>query len=460
MRATVARVPSAPSHAGLEHSRSASGARQPAAVPTHILRRPTGGAARWRTHVLGPLRQLWGEKPAAEDSAEEATASSARVAALEAALPLQDAGADEALATTDTWAVPLPGDADDVAELRQLLAGTRLEAAPLVCAYDADRDGWSADAFHRRIDRRGPALVVALTGEAPVQLTIDLPAPTARPHGLPGDGLPPPRPASHLSPPFHCIPAAEGALLGGYNPAGWTGEGGDVVDSLAAFLFVWPSGDTTQRPIKLPKARAVQRCWEVEPSGGLRMRRRCGGIMPAGRVPAAGWPQFHPPSLPAAQVSGGERAVVRDAEGSGIFFGGQASAGPGRGLQCRERGPTLVYTALAPTACLLHPAHPCCRWMGWPSRWRRRQSASPSPSWERFTRADPTAGATCSPRGRLSRAAPAARSSFRCACTLRRMRRRHDAGCDSFQVCNAGAAPSPPPTDRFLCLDLYSLLPV
>lgn len=53
----------------------------------------------------------------------------------------------------------------------------------------------------------------------------------------------------------HTWRAVEGALLGGYNAAGWTGEGRDAVDSLGAFLFVWPTGDTTQRPIKLPKAR-------------------------------------------------------------------------------------------------------------------------------------------------------------------------------------------------------------
>lgn len=48
--------------------------------------------------------------------------------------------------------------------LQGLLAGTELEGAALALAYDAQRDGWSADAFHAGVDGRGPALVVALTG--------------------------------------------------------------------------------------------------------------------------------------------------------------------------------------------------------------------------------------------------------------------------------------------------------
>lgn len=59
---------------------------------------------------------------------------------------------------------------------------------------------------------------------------------------------------SHLPTCHHVASAVEGALLGGYNPAGWTSEGREAIDSLGAFLFVWPTGDTTQRPIKLPKA--------------------------------------------------------------------------------------------------------------------------------------------------------------------------------------------------------------
>lgn len=41
---------------------------------------------------------------------------------------------------------------------------TQLERAPLRLAYDADRDGWSAAAFHQAVDGYGAALVVAETG--------------------------------------------------------------------------------------------------------------------------------------------------------------------------------------------------------------------------------------------------------------------------------------------------------
>ena len=43
-----------------------------------------------------------------------------------------------------------------------------------------------------------------------------------------------------------------GAICGGYNPAGWIGLGEDR-DSIAAFLFTWPDGNTSKRPIKLEK---------------------------------------------------------------------------------------------------------------------------------------------------------------------------------------------------------------
>lgn len=43
-----------------------------------------------------------------------------------------------------------------------------------------------------------------------------------------------------------------GAVCGGYNPAGWIGLGDDR-DSIAAFLFTWPDGDTRKDPIKLEK---------------------------------------------------------------------------------------------------------------------------------------------------------------------------------------------------------------
>jgi hypothetical protein len=47
-----------------------------------------------------------------------------------------------------------------------------------------------------------------------------------------------------------------GAVCGGYNPAGWIGLGDDR-DSIAAFLFTWPDGDTSKDPTKLEKVSVV-----------------------------------------------------------------------------------------------------------------------------------------------------------------------------------------------------------
>ncbi|PSC73341.1 ATPase AAA [Micractinium conductrix] len=111
-------------------------------------------------------------------------------------------------AVTDQFAAPLPGDGDDVAALRPLLAQTQLESAPLRMAYDADEDGWTPDAFHAAVDSFGAALVVAQT-----------------------EG---------------------GALVGGYNARGWVSLCEDR-DSPASFLYAWRDGDVSQRPLKLPK---------------------------------------------------------------------------------------------------------------------------------------------------------------------------------------------------------------
>ncbi|KAI7841731.1 hypothetical protein COHA_004597 [Chlorella ohadii] len=90
--------------------------------------------------------------------------------------------------------------------LQGVIEGAELAGATLALAYDAQRDGWSADAFHAKVDGQGPALVVALT--------------------------------------------AGGALIGGYHPLGWSGQGGDS-DSEDAFLFFLD--DDTDQMVKLEK---------------------------------------------------------------------------------------------------------------------------------------------------------------------------------------------------------------
>lgn len=103
----------------------------------------------------------------------------------------------------------LPEDKDaDTKLIRQLLAKTNLEYRPLKCVYNANKDGWKSKIFHSKVDKLGPALVLAR--------------------------------------------AASGEVIGGYNPTGWVNYG-EYRGSIAAFLFTFPDGDTEQRPVKLQK---------------------------------------------------------------------------------------------------------------------------------------------------------------------------------------------------------------
>ena len=66
-------------------------------------------------------------------------------------------------ATTDTWAEPVSSDDKEMALIRPMLAQTAIESAPLRLAYDADRDGWTAEAFHAAVNTFGAAVVIAET---------------------------------------------------------------------------------------------------------------------------------------------------------------------------------------------------------------------------------------------------------------------------------------------------------
>jgi hypothetical protein len=141
-------------------------------------------------------------------------------------------------ACTDEWAPPLEGDSPDVAPLRPLLAKTQLAAEPLRLAYDAERDGWSAEAFHERVNTFGAGLVVATT--------------------------------------------ASGAVCGGYNPKGWIGLG-EERDAIAAFLFTWRDGDTAVRPVKLPKVGGPSLAVMDQPNSGVKFGAEGLGLLSPGK---------------------------------------------------------------------------------------------------------------------------------------------------------------------------------
>ena len=111
-------------------------------------------------------------------------------------------------ATKDRWAEPVEGDDPNVALFRPCMAQTKWETRKLKVGYDAEKDGWNAEAFHRAVDKQGPAVVFCRS--------------------------------------------ASGGVFGGYNPKGWVNYG-EYRGSLAAFLFTWPDGDTSKRPVKLTK---------------------------------------------------------------------------------------------------------------------------------------------------------------------------------------------------------------
>ena len=112
-------------------------------------------------------------------------------------------------AVKDQWADQLESDASEsMCLVRQVLARTNLEERALTLSYCANRDGWSAKKFHAKLDAQGPAVILCKT--------------------------------------------ASGDVFGGYNPCGWVGLG-EARGSIAAFLYVFPGGDTSQRPIKLRK---------------------------------------------------------------------------------------------------------------------------------------------------------------------------------------------------------------
>jgi hypothetical protein len=66
-------------------------------------------------------------------------------------------------AVLDEWADPVATDDKEMAKLRPLLKNTNLETRAVKLTYSANRDGWNPDAFHRKVDKLGGALVVCTT---------------------------------------------------------------------------------------------------------------------------------------------------------------------------------------------------------------------------------------------------------------------------------------------------------
>lgn len=105
--------------------------------------------------------------------------------------------------------VELEHDKNDESKklIRRLLKNTQLESRPLTLAYQASRNGWTAQHFHSRVDGKGASVVLATTTKG--------------------------------NPKF----------VGGYNPKGWASLGG-ARPSVAAFLFYSKPDDSSWQKLQ------------------------------------------------------------------------------------------------------------------------------------------------------------------------------------------------------------------
>eukprot|EP00177_Eucheuma_denticulatum_P007257 GFKZ01013207.1.p1 GENE.GFKZ01013207.1~~GFKZ01013207.1.p1 ORF type:complete len:301 (+),score=38.75 GFKZ01013207.1:414-1316(+) len=144
-------------------------------------------------------------------------------------------------ATLDEFAPPNPTDSPEIALFRPLLARTQLTSRPIQLLYHANRDGWTADAFHSRCDRKGASVVLART---------------------------------------------QRSLLGGYNPKGFVGYG-ESRGSKAAFLFCWPDGDVQKPAMKMRKVGGVALAVMDDPETGPKFG--ADSLVIPLRPPGAAW---------------------------------------------------------------------------------------------------------------------------------------------------------------------------
>jgi len=116
-------------------------------------------------------------------------------------------------ATTTEWAEPVDSDDKEMSRLRPLMKNTNLEERGLKLVYNANRNGWNPDTFHKAVDKKGPSLVVLTT--------------------------------------------KSGLVCGGYNPKGWVSYG-EARGSIAAFLYRFNSDGTITKLRKVGGASLAQ----------------------------------------------------------------------------------------------------------------------------------------------------------------------------------------------------------
>ena len=123
------------------------------------------------------------------------------------------------------------GSLAEASFVRPLLKNTQLEQRPLQLVYDANKDGWTPQAFHAAVDGKGAAVVLCKVQKQK------------------NDGAF-----------FWC---------GGYNPKGWASLGG-ARPSVAAFLFYSRDANDTSKFQKLQKVGGGGlACAQDEPNFGI-----------------------------------------------------------------------------------------------------------------------------------------------------------------------------------------------
>lgn len=127
-------------------------------------------------------------------------------------------------ATYEMSSITVPGDSKEVASIvRPLLLQTQLESRSLILAYDASKHGWSSESFHKHVDGRGAAVVLATINNRRY-------------------------------------------IVGGYNPKGWASMGG-ARPSVAAFLF-HSQGDGSFQKLRKVGGGGLA-CGSDEPNFGI-----------------------------------------------------------------------------------------------------------------------------------------------------------------------------------------------
>ena len=132
-------------------------------------------------------------------------------------------------ATYELNNIAMKSDIREAVIVRPLLKQTMLESRPLQKVFDAELHGWDPRSFHERVDGKGAAVVIA---------TYQDDSETKLPR-----------------------------VVGGYNPKGWSSNGG-ARPSVAAFLFYEKHNDISTSPPSSTSTKSTPTIQKLQKCGG------------------------------------------------------------------------------------------------------------------------------------------------------------------------------------------------